>query len=136
MRTGVALAAFGIVVTAGGAMLAAPAGQGQDRPGQIGQTRVFVENHGRSEAIPIVLQEVTTPTPLSVLVVGTPTVALPPTTVVQVRAVRQAWDYRLLNLPAAGDAAALSAAGADGWEVTGILTAPTSGNVLVLKRPR
>lgn len=136
MRTGLAIGALGIVVTAGSAMLAAPQGQGQDRPGQMGQAKVFVENSGKTQAVPVALQDVAMSTPLGVQIVGTPAVTLPPTAVVQTRSVRQAWDYRTLNIVAAQDPApALSAAGTDGWEVAGIIPA-ASGSVFLLKRPR
>jgi hypothetical protein len=136
MRLAVALATLGgIMLPAGGAMLAAP-GQ-QDRPGQIGRNTVWVENRGRTEAVPVAIQDVMTSTPIGVQVIGTPTVAIAPATVVQARLVRQAWDYRTLAIPPAEDAARLlSAAGADGWEATGTQLATPAGTVLVLKRPR
>ena len=137
MRTGLAVAALGILVMAGGMMLAAPARAGQDRPGQIGQARVFVENTGKNQAVPVALQDAALPTPLNVQVVGTPTVAFAPTAVVQARVVRQAWEYRTVRIQAGQDAAvALSTAGADGWEAMGIQPADAAGMIVVLKRPR
>jgi hypothetical protein len=134
VRTGLAIAVLGIAVTAGGAMLAAPAGQGQDRPGQIGQAKVFVENRGKNDAVPVVIQDVMTSTPLGVQVIGTPTVAV--STVVQARLIRQAWDYRTVRVASGQDVmSALSAAGADGWEATG-LTPDPAGVTVLLKRPR
>ena len=133
MRTRLAVAALGILVIAGGMMLAATARAGQDRPGQIGQARVFVENTGKNQAVPVALQDAA----INVQVVGTPTVAFAPTAVVQARVVRQAWEYRTVRIPAGQDAAAaLSAAGADGWEAMGIQSADTAGMIVVLKRPR
>ena len=138
MRTGFLLAAFGAAIGAGTAMLAAPGGQGQERPGQIGQARVWIENHrGQNEAVPIVLEEVATRSPIGVQVVGTPTVTIPSTAIVRVRPALQIWDYRTLNVPAAQDPAAmLSAVGNDGWDVAGILPAGPSASMVVLKRPR
>jgi hypothetical protein len=134
MRTGFALIVLGGVITAGGAMLAAP---GQDRPGVIGQARVFVENRGRADAVPVVLQEVMTPSPISVQVAGTPTVALSPASVVQARLARQQWEYRTVDLEREQDpAAALSRAGAEGWEATGIQLLNRAGAPVVMKRPR
>jgi hypothetical protein len=52
-----------LVMTAGAAILAAP---GQDRPGQSTQARVWIENRGRHEAVPVVLEEVTRPMPIKV----------------------------------------------------------------------
>ena len=137
MRTGLAVAALGVAVTAGGAMLAAPPQAGQDRPGQIGQARVFVENTGRNQAVPVALQEAAMSTPLGVQIVGTPTVAVTPTTVVQARMIRQAWEYRTVRIAAGQDiAGALLPPGADGWEATGVQSADPAGMVVVLKRPR
>ena len=135
MRTGVAAAGLGVALTlAGGAMLAAP---GQDRPGVIGQARVFVENRGRGDAVPVVLLDVMTPTPIGVQIAGTPTVVLAPASVVQARLARQQWEYRTLNLqPGQDPAAALSGPGTDGWEVASVQLAAASGGVILLKRPR
>ena len=139
MRRGLAAAVLGGGATALAAtvMLAAPGGQGQDRPGQIGQAKVWIENRGHAEAVPVILQDVMTPTPIGVQVIGTPTVTIAPANVVQARLARQQWEYRTVTLQAGQDpAAALSGPGADGWETTGVqLTAP-AGNVIVLKRPR
>ena len=135
MRTVLMVSALGVVVLTGGAMLAAP-GQ-QDRPGLISPAKVWVENRGRNEALPVVIQDVTTATPIGVQVIGTPTVAIAPSAVVQARLIRQAWDYRTIAIAPAEDAArVLSAAGADGWEATGAQLATPTGTTLVLKRPR
>jgi hypothetical protein len=136
MRLAVALATLGgIVLPAAGAMLAAP-GQ-QDRPGQIGQNKVWIENRGRNEAVPVAIQEVTTSTPIGVQVIGTPTVAVTAASVVQARLVRQAWEYRTVNIATGQDASPmLSTAGADGWEAAGIQFTTPLGTAFVLKRPR
>ena len=92
MRRGLAIGALGgVVLIASGAMLASPGQAGQDRPGQIGQAKVWVENRGRNEAVPVILQEVMTLTPIGVQVIGTPTVTIAPATTVQARLVRQQW---------------------------------------------
>jgi hypothetical protein len=138
MRRGLAIGALsGVVLIASGAMLASPGQAGQDRPGQISQAKVWVENRGRNEAVPVILQEVMTPTPIGVQVIGTPTVTIAPATTVQARLVRQQWEYRTINTPSGPDAAGvLSAAGADGWETTGIVLSSQAGSPIVLKRPR
>jgi hypothetical protein len=133
MRRGLAAAILGAGVGAG-VMLAA---QGQDRPGVIGQARVFVENRGGGEAVPVVVQNVLTPSPIGVTLAGTPTVAIAPASVVQARLARQQWEYRTLTLqPGQDPAAALSGPGTDGWEVAGVVPVGASGAALVLKRPR
>jgi len=140
MRTALAMVALGGGVLTGGAGLAAP-GQlppAGDRPGQISQARVWVENRGRNEAIPVSIQDAPMSPPLSVQVVGTPTVTLAPSSVVQARLVRQQWEYRTIAIPSSPEdtARALSAAGADGWETTGIVLSNQAGSPLVLRRPR
>src|SRR4051794_11497783 len=133
MRRDLAAAVLGAGVAAG-AMLAA---QGQDRPGVIGQARVFVENRGGAEAVPVVLQNVMTPSAIAVQLAGTPTVAIAPGGAVQARLARQQWEYRTVTLqPGQDPAAALSGPGADGWETTGIQLLAAAGTVVVLKRPR
>ena len=138
MRRGLAAAVLGGGATALAAavMLAAPGGQGQDRPGQIGQAKVWIENHGRAEAVPIVLEEVTAAAPINVQVSG-----------------RRPWRSRAssrLALPASSGNIGRSrsslvrmlrwrcpALGADGWEATSIQLPAAPGNsVIVLKRPR
>jgi hypothetical protein len=138
MRTGLAFVLLGgVVLTAGGAMLAAPGQDRQDRPGQLTQAKVWVENRGRSEAVPVILQEVITPMPMGVQVIGTPTVTIAPGSSVLARLVRQPWEYRTVNVPPGQDAAiVLSNAGADGWETSGLQFPNPSGNLIVLKRPR
>jgi hypothetical protein len=127
----------GMTAVAAGVMFAAPGGQSQDRPGQIGQAKVWIENRGRAEAVPIILQEVMTPTPIGVQVTGTPTVALAPASVVQARVARQQWEYRTVDLEREQDpAAALSRAGAEGWEATGIQLLNRAGAPVVMKRPK
>jgi len=119
MRTGLALAAASLVVLTAGVLLAA-GGQGQERPGLVGQARVFVENHlGRNEAVPIVLE------------------AVAPQAVIQTKLTRQAWEYRSVRTaPAQDPAAALAAAGADGWEAVTAQPSEAGGLLIVLKRPR
>jgi hypothetical protein len=131
-----ALAGFAVVIAAHGALLAAP-GQGQERPGIIGQSKVWIENRGAEEAVPVTLQNVVAPAPLAVQVSGTPIVAFAPTAVVQARVIRQSWEYRTISLTSGLDPApALTAAGNEGWEIAGQLAPSPSGSLLVLKRPR
>ena len=117
-----------LVLSLCAATLAPPAQQ--DRPGIVLQPRVIVENRGRNQAIPVIVQEwATGERPVTVQVVGRPTV--------ETRRVLQAWSYRTITVPAGQDmATALTAAGDDGWEVTGVQVTDSSGTSLLLKRPR
>jgi hypothetical protein len=140
MRAGLKLAIAGAVaavLVASSAMLAAPGQQGSERPGQIVPGEIFIGNRpGMNQAVPIVLEAVTSRTPIPVAVAGTAVVSLPPTAVVAVRQAFQAWEYRSVNVPAAQDpSAAVATLGSQGWELAGIVPAPSS-SLLVLKRPR
>jgi len=108
---------------AGGVILAARGYTNQQatlRPGDPTQPRVWIEN-----------------TPLRVELTGTPGVTLSPDTTVQVRVARQAWEYRVISIPAgqAPTGQQLAAAGADGWEAFGIPFQTSDGVSLLLKRP-
>jgi hypothetical protein len=128
--------ASSIALTAGVVTTAAP-GQNTERPGELTRANVWIQNRSSSEAIPVVLQDVATSAPIDVQVVGTPTVALGPTSTVQARRVRQAWEYRTVSIPRGQDvAAALGTAGMEGWEVTGVQFPDQSGTVILLTRPR
>jgi hypothetical protein len=99
------------------------------------QARVFIENRGNDEAIPVSLENLGNLTrSLSVEVSGISTVALAPNSVVQVG--RQLWDYRILTVATGATTEnALRQAGSDGWEAVGLQPAP-SGLIVLLKRPR
>lgn len=137
MKTRSAAILLGCVcVAAGSRMLAAP-GQTTARPGEPTQARVFIENRGVNEAIPVSLEQLgEIDRPIRVEVSGTPTVAFAPNATVRVEHARQLWDYRMLTL-ASGTAAeaALRQAGSEGWEAVGLEPAP-NGLTVVLKRPR
>jgi hypothetical protein len=126
----------GVLLAAGSAGLAAPE---QDRPGQMTQGKVWIQNQGDAEAVPVTLQNVAsvqvTGTPV-VQVSGTPTVAISPSTTAQVRRVRQPWDYQVVTIAASLDLQPLSKAGQDGWETTGLQFPVQGGFAVVLKRPR
>jgi hypothetical protein len=117
------------------ATLAAPAPQ--DRPGIVGQSRVTIENRGRSEAVPVSVQEWFGDRPLSVQLAGTSIVQIAGTPIVDARIASRGWSYRTVRILSGQDLAGmLNAAGSEGWEVTGVQTSDASGTSLLLKRPR
>jgi hypothetical protein len=128
--------AFALIV-AGTSILAAPA-QTTAQPGQMTQAHVWVQNRGRSEAIPVDVREVNLDAPLRVQVTnGDPQYAA--SNPVQVREVRRVWDYETILIPAdaqANMASLLNSRGANGWETTGIASVNVDGTILLLKRPR
>jgi hypothetical protein len=112
----------------------------QDRtaqPGQPTQGKVWIQNRGETEAVPVRIQNFAPEAPpLRVQVIGTATVTLGAASV-QVRAARQPWEYRDVTIPSSqGPAAILNAAGADGWEATGVAIPTQGGTLVVMRRPR
>jgi len=115
----IALAAIGALQTA--------------QPGQMTQARVWVENHGRSEAVPVDIRDINLEKPMRVHVLNGEGGA----DVLPVRPVRQYWDYELAVVPAGRDlAAVLNARGAAGWEAVGTTRVTAESTTILLKRPR
>jgi len=131
------------LVVVGSSMLAAPEqtlqpGQTTQQPGQMTQARVWVQNRGREEAIPITLQEATLETPLRVRVMNAQGISGADDPV-NVRVVRppRVWQYQTVIVkPDLNLATALSEAGAAGWETTGITLSGAGGTTVLLKRMR
>jgi hypothetical protein len=121
-----------VMVCAGGFGLRAAARQDRTaQPGQPTQGRVWIENRGDSEAVPISIERLSRDAPpLRVQVVGNPGV-------VQMRAAKQAWEYQEVTIASGQSPASLmNTAGADGWEATGIAVPVQGGLLVVMKRPR
>jgi hypothetical protein len=70
------------------------------------------------------------------LVIGTPTVMFGAASG-QVGPVRQLWEYRNVTIPSGQDPTALlNAAGADGWEATGVTVGAQGATLVLMKRPQ
>ncbi len=141
MRSLIALALTGGVLAA--ATAASPAAPVQDRvpiPGQMTQGKVWIQNAGPGEAVPITLENVNrSAPPIRVEVLGTTEVALASGVVLQAqaRATRQQWEHRTVTLlPDQDAAAALAGAGAEGWEAVGLQAAAKGSTIVLMKRPR
>ena len=134
VETIVRACAFALVV-AGTSILAAPGQTAQ--PGQMTQAKVWIQNRGRSEAIPVELREMNLDGPLKVQVVNAEP-AYPSTNPVPVREVRHVWDYESIAVKSTEDLATrLNARGATGWETTGIWSVNAEGtSTVLLKRAR
>ncbi len=119
------------------AMFAAP-GQTVARPGEMVPARMWIENRGRGEAIPVTLEGLgELPKPLRIEVAGVPTVTLTPSTVVDTKAAFQRWDHQAITIPAGQNVeASLRAAGNDGWEAVSAQVLPNNSMFVLLKRPR
>ena len=131
MRTVVGLIAVGACLTTVGATTAARSDQ-TARPGQMTEARVWVENRGREQAVPVDVRAVTFDAPIRVQVVNGDINARAQEAVL-VRQARQAWEYKTITV-SAGDDAALKKPGEEGWETTGIAWVAPEGTTLLLKR--
>ena len=107
----------------------------QDRapqPGQPTQARVWIENRGDAQAVPVTLAAGARLAISGPVGISGP-VTLDPSTTVATRASRQTWDYEELAVPPNSDA--LKTAGAQGWEAVGVVS-PAPDVVVLMKRPR
>jgi hypothetical protein len=141
MKTAFAASAFALA-TGASAMLAAPGqtqqpGQVTQQPGQMTQARVWIQNRGRGEAMPVTLHESALDAPLRVRVMNAQTSGNDDPA--NVRIVRQprVWLYQTVTVkPDENLATALSEAGVAGWETTGIALTSPDGTTILLKRLR
>jgi hypothetical protein len=109
------------------------------QPGQMTQARIWVENRGRNEAVPVDLRDVNLDKPLRVYVLNGESGPGDATAPLQVRTARQNWEYDTVAVAAGKDvAAALNARGAAGWEAVGTVsvTDERAATTILLKRPR
>ena len=115
--------------------LAAFGDQNTIRPGDPTTPRVWVENRGRPEAIPIDLQTISLDAPVRVQSAGdVSVVAHAP---LPVKAARAAWEYRTIAIAPGQDVPrVLDPAGAEGWEATGTSWTGTNGTLILMKRQR
>ena len=131
MRTTIAVALAGALCTGAGILAAT-----QPRPGEPTQARVWVENREMHERIPVSLREVGQEVVVRTQVMSVPPVTLAAGTVVPTRLTPQLWEYRSIMLPTGADpAAALRAAGSEGWETTGLIFPAAGGSNVLLKKP-
>lgn len=131
----VVLTLASIVLAAGAVMMAQQAKDDPTlHPGIASIGRILIVNHGSKETIPVTIDA--SSDLMRVQVAGTAAVQIAGTPNVQARHSRQNWEYRQLVLPAGQDpTASLNAAGLDGWEATGILSATQDATRIILKRP-
>jgi len=116
-----------------GAVLGSTAAQDRTaQPGQPTLARVWIQNRGVEEAVPVNVQELAREAPpLRVEVVGTSSATGTSATA------RTRWEYRSVSLHSGQDATpVLNTAGADGWEMTNLVVHGQAETIVVLKRPR
>jgi hypothetical protein len=123
---GSTLTTIAVAVLLGGAVIGQQRG---NEPGMPTQARVWIENRGPAQAIPVNVAETA-----GVRVVAP--VALDASTIVNTHAARQQWEYRTIPIAPSEDVpAALKTAGAEGWEAVAVIGA-ASNTAVLLKRPR
>ena len=130
---------FCVLLVGGVAIVASSTQDSTPQPGQPTRARVWIQNQGKAEAVPVIVQNVATDlSPLTVQLSGAPTVKIDAGSPVQFRVVRQRWEYRSLNIgPGEDPAIVLSTAGEDGWKHRPHPARPSrTGTTIVLKRPR
>lgn len=121
------------LLVAGTSMLAAP--DQTATPGQMTPARVWIQNRGRGEAVPISLQEASLDAPLRVRVVNMQDPKVNDEAI-HARLVQQSWDYHTITVKDGQDpVAALIGPGVAGWETTGVSFVKADGVMLLLKRP-
>ena len=109
----------------------------QTYPGQPTQAKVWVQNRGSSEAVPISLEQIADGVTMNVKITGTPTVAIATPTVFDTRSARQTWEYQRITLqPDADPTPELTRLGQQGWETALQWVTPRGSVTIVLKRPR
>lgn len=124
------------LVTSRSAMLAAP-GQATQRPGEMTQARVWVENRDPREAVPVAIVATARDVPpirVQVMNGDTPANPTPP---VLVREAPRTWEYKTIDVPNnVNPAAALNREGVTGWETAGVTWPFGNQTTWLLKRPR
>ena len=116
-----------VCVAAGASALVA---QAPSRPGEMTQARVWVQNRGSSESVPVVVEHTTETTRVNLA-------GVEPSVTLRTRTVVQGWQYRAVVLPANDMAAAgLVKVGNDGWEAVAVLQSNPSGATILFKRPQ
>jgi hypothetical protein len=125
---------FGALLVAGTAPLAAPE---QSYPGQPTQARVWIENRGSGEAVPVSVQAISGDATMKVQVVGTPSVAISAAPLLDTRRAKQTWEYqRVLATSDDDPTVELNRLGREGWETALQYGTARGGVVVILKRPR
>ncbi len=129
----VVIAAAAVVVLIVGAAASIGALQ-TAQPGQMTPARVWVQNRGAGEAVPVEVREIHLDKPVRVHVSnGEPGFG----DVLQMRTARQTWDYETADIAAGKDIAALlNARGVLGWEAIGPVSVTPDKITILLKRPR
>jgi hypothetical protein len=123
-----------LLILGAAAAVAYSAQDGTLQPGQPTQARVWIQNQGEEEAVPVRIENAARP--LRVDLTTIPTVTIAAGTALLTRAARQPWEYRAVRIAAGQNLDnVLNAAGADGWEATGTAITDQSGTIVIMKRP-
>ena len=119
------------------ALLTRASAPAQTYPGQPTQAKVWVQNRGASEAVPIGLEQIADDVTMNVKITGTPSVAIASPAVLDTRYARQTWEYQRITLqPDSDPTSELTRLGREGWETTLQWATPRGSLTIILKRPR
>ncbi|HWW84705.1 MAG TPA: hypothetical protein VNZ26_13945 [Vicinamibacterales bacterium] len=137
-KIALAVLAAGALIACGASMLADSTQDATLYPGYPTQGKVWIQNRGQNEAIPVTIEGNVQGPPMRVVIAGSPPVTLSAGSALDARRARQSWDYREITISGSQSLAAeLNSAGSEGWETTGLsMPGANGGTVLVLKRPR
>jgi len=124
-----------MIKTTAAGLVAVAALAAQTYPGQPTQGRVYIENRGAQQAVPVNLLQPAADPALRVQVAGTHAVSV--SGPVDVRQMRQTWEYQRVVVEWNDDVIGkLNSLGAAGWE-TSLQYSDAQGRfVIVLKRLR
>jgi hypothetical protein len=126
-----------VLIGVGGVLLATPTQLSYTgTPADI--IKVRITNAGRPDSIPAVIHDLNLPAdhrPVRVDVIGRPTVAIDPSSVLKVDIRRPQWEYKQVKIQNPDDASSILAGeGLQGWEATGVALPSSGGATLILKR--
>jgi hypothetical protein len=130
------MAAIAVMLVVGSTMRAAP---DQTRPGEMTQGKVWIQNSGRAEAVPVELRGANLDAPLRVQAMNGEAnpQAVRVTSSVRAQLLKQEWEYDVVVIAASARAAQiLKPLGLAGWETTGVAWMAGEQTTLLLKRPR
>ena len=105
-------------------------------PGQMTQARVWVQNHGASEAIPVDIRDTNVDSTHALRVRVVNGEASSGVFALRAQLTASVWDYRTIVVKGDQPARELAVPGAEGWETTGVAWPTADGTMLLLKRPR
>src|SRR5215472_9996890 len=97
----IAVLAACALIACGESMIADSTDAGQDAtryPGYPTQGKVWIQNRGQDEAVPVTIQGTVQGPPMRVVIAGAPSVTLSAGSALDARTARQSWEYRDITI--------------------------------------